>query len=49
MGHDRKGALPLTRDSMKLRTRGGQNAVFTLWGMENPQVSGYSDSLDEAV
>jgi hypothetical protein len=26
-----------------LTDAGGQNAVFTLWGMGNPQVSGHSD------
>jgi hypothetical protein len=38
-----KRCAALTRDSVELRTRGGQNAVFTPWGMGHPQVSGYSD------
>jgi len=37
------GLGALTWATRNPRTRGGQNAGFTRRGMENPQVSGYSD------
>jgi hypothetical protein len=39
----------LTWATRPARTRGGQNAVFVWRGMENVQVSGYSDGLGSAV
>jgi hypothetical protein len=43
LGRDPKGAVPLTWQSLRLRTPRGQKAVFTVMGMEYPQVSGHSD------